>query len=107
MRSTEYLITNADGIFEVRAVRRMTGNQAYAKNCIDAVNVSFRDYARYGASSVPNDSGHGMAWRTGAPPPQPSQRDYPPRGVQLRRDEIVKFGHTQGCPGSLWIETGA
>ena len=106
MRSSVYLIANADGIFKVRTARRMTEDQAYTKDCLEDAKVSFRDYARDGASTVLKDSAHGTTGGAVALPPQPLHRDYAPRRVRRRREDIAKLGATRGCPGCLWIETG-
>ena len=52
-KTAEYLAATSDGVFSFATIRRLPDEEAYDPDCMQAVQITYRDYVLEGAKSSP------------------------------------------------------
>ena len=105
-RNTQYLVATADGVVTCSTVRRLPDTEAYNKECIKVVNVTYAEYIKRGARSSPMMLGGPPVVVSGTPDKAPITTSYQPRAVQLKTRDFETHGYTAGCPQCEFAMTG-
>lgn len=86
-------------VYKARTFRNMATEYSYDPTCLEWAVLKFDDYVKKGARTlqpktrstidIPDADGGGSS--------------YAPMGVRLYAEDYKKFGFTNGCPGSMWM----
>ena len=104
-RTTESLIGTEMGIISCATMRRLQDDLAYDKQCLEDVNVGYREYVCKGASST-NPRVRWAAPMAENKDPMPFGEPAIPRRMRIKPSDLQTHGYTIGCPGCEAVQLG-
>ena len=104
-KTTEYLVVTADGVFSCATIRRLPDEEAYDPECINMINITYREYVLGGASSSQVGVQLGETHIKNAET-YPITAQMVPRRARVKPEDLKELGYTIGCPGCDQLQIG-
>ncbi len=68
---------------------------------LENITVDFNEYIRKGTATLRTEARREQT-KDGIGTPQTAERSFQPRGLNIREDDLNKYGYTAGCAGCAW-----
>ena len=80
-------------------MRRRPQAEAYSSECLKDMRADHYDDIKRGAVTSMAEVIKG----DGRPDlPKTTEQQFQPRSVRIREEDLIRLGHTAGCPGCAW-----